>query len=201
MLRFGITQEYESNEDPAVQRQREEHNQELRKVSNECRQYARTYGHLKDRAPAIYSPERCVNLGLRCGLLWTLGTHLHELLHGKREPPTPERLPPVRRMLGPQGRFATSDELLLFCLDYWVAGLSQQQLAEQHECSQGLISRYLATSLPYFRAAVRLCCTQDHRERLIISTLKEQATANRPPQQQGRRQRGPIFNLAADIDC
>lgn len=196
---FATLVDQDLDQDPATRRL-EKNEQKLRNVYPECERHVRKYGTIKGRKPAIYTASLCVDFGLSCGSFWVLGTYLHGLLQGTQA--TSEQLPPVRRLMDPQKEFKTSDDLLLFCLNYWVLGLSQQQLAEKYECSQALISRRLSTALPYFRAAIRLCCSQDHRERTTVKRLKKLAEAtanNREPSSRGRR--GPVFNIAVYIEC
>lgn len=190
--------EDESYEEYEDRLQREARNKLLQNFRPECERYQKLYQNKVGRKPAVYKPSVCLKFGLPCSHFWVLGTYLHELLHSKRQPLSTEVLPPVRRLVGPQSSFTSSDAVLLFCLSYCVEGYSQQQLAEKYKCTQALISLRLKTVLPYFRAAVRLCCTQDHRDRSIVGKLKQLARANaaaKPQLKHGRR--GPVFDLAA----
>lgn len=170
---------------PKEEKQRAKQALQQRDDARTCKRLRQHYRGVVGRNLAVYRAKARAAIGLNCLEFWAVGTVLHQLVvpkaqsnrtskaPSKTEPVVAtEALPAVRRLVGPHGSFDTSDEMLLFCLYYTLAGWSQNQLALHYfepsppvahdspapKSHQPLISQWWRKSQPFFWAALRACC-------------------------------------------
>lgn len=153
------------------------------------------------RNPSVFTPADADALEVSPWAFDKLAGFLARVLAGQRLMPavndSAHLLPKLRavRFVGRRnGAFATTDDLLLFLLRYYVLGRSQRQLADEYGKTQVCLSQWLKRAKPYWLTVLRYCTYYGPTPRVrMVSKVMGNSAELSALYEALRAQRGPLY--------